>query len=170
MTVTKEKCVVSIEYEVKEVGTTEIVDTNVGAEPLEFITGIGQVIPGLENGLEGMSADEKADILVEAKDAYGTRDDNAKQVLPIEQFAGVELKEGMSLYGQGEGGQTVQVVVQEFDDTNVTIDFNHPLAGKDLMFSVSLISVRETTPEEDSSGVIGGKPEGSCGSGCGCSH
>jgi len=170
MTITGENCVVGIEYEVKEAGTTEVVDTNKGGQPLEFIMGIGQIIPGLEKALVGMNKDEVGDIMVPAADAYGDINTEAVQTLPKEQFDGVDLEEGMTLYGQGDNGQTTQVVVKSFDDKEVVIDFNHPLAGKDLMFSVSVLSVREATSDEIASGVIGGAPEagGSCGTGCGC--
>ena len=171
MTVTNENCVVGIEYEVKEAGTTEVVDSNKGADPLEFIIGKGQVIPGLENALVGMNEGESGDIMVAAADAYGEVNPEAKQVLPVEQFEGVDLKEGMTLYGQGEDGQTTQVIVRSFDDKEVTIDFNHPLAGKDLMFSVTVLSAREATADEIQHGQVGGAPKGggSCGTGCGCS-
>jgi FKBP-type peptidyl-prolyl cis-trans isomerase SlyD len=170
MTVTNENCVVGIEYEVKEAGTTEVVDSNKGAAPLEFIIGKGQIIPGLENALVGMSQGESGDIMVSAEDAYGEVNPEAVQTLPIEQFAGVDLVEGMTLYGQGENGQQVQVVVKSFDDKEVNVDFNHPMAGKDLMFSVTVVSAREATADEISSGQVGGpaKEEGSCGTGCGC--
>jgi len=171
MTITNENCVVGIEYEVKEAGTTEVVDSNKGSDqPLEFIMGKGQVIPGLEKALCGMSKDESGDIMVPAAEAYCEYNAEALQTLPIEQFEGVELKEGLTLYGQGQDGQTVQVTVKSFTDKDVNIDFNHPLAGKDLMFSVSVLSAREATADEISSGVIGGAPEagGSCGTGCGC--
>ena len=170
MTVTNENCVVGIEYEVKETGTTEIVDSNKGSNPLEFIIGKGQVIPGLENALVGMNQGESGDIMVKASDAYGDINEEAVQTLPKEQFDGVELTEGMTLYGQGENGETTQVVVKSFDDKEVTIDFNHPLAGKDLMFSVTVLSAREATADEVTSGVVGGPAEegGSCGTGCGC--
>jgi len=167
MTITNENCVVGIEYEVKEAGTTEVVDTNKGAEPLEFIIGKGQIIPGLENALVGMNAGESKDIMVPAAEAYGEVNEEAKQILPIEQFEGVDLKEGMTLYGQGENGETVQVTVTSFDDKEVNVDFNHPLAGKDLMFSVTVLSSREATADEISSGQVGG-PSESCGAGCGC--
>jgi FKBP-type peptidyl-prolyl cis-trans isomerase SlyD len=170
MTITDKNCVVGIEYEVKEAGTTDIVDTNKGGQPLEFIMGIGQIIPGLEKGLVGMSRDESGDILVPAVDAYGEYNSEAIQTLPIEQFEGVELKEGLTLYGQGEHGETVQVTVKSFDDKNVVVDFNHPLAGKDLMFSVSVLSAREATADEITSGQVGGVQE-HCNSGsCGCGH
>ena len=171
MTITADKCVVGIEYEVKEAGTTEVLDSNKGREPLEFIVGMGQIIPGLETALVGMSKDEKGDIHVKAADAYGEANEEAVQTLPKDQFEGIDLVEGMQLYGQGEGGQTVQVTVKSFTDEEVTIDFNHPMAGKDLMFSVTVLSAREATADEISSGIVGGEKQhggGSCGSGCGC--
>ena len=170
MTITNENCVVGIEYEVKEAGTTDVVDSNKGGEPLEFIIGKGQVIPGLENALVGMAQGESGDIMVSAADAYGDVNEEAMQTLPKEQFEGVDLVEGMSLYGQGEDGQTVQVTVKSFDDKEVKVDFNHPLAGKDLMFSVVVLSAREATADEISSGQVGGPAtsDESCGTGCGC--
>ncbi len=168
MKIAIENSVVGIEYEVKEAGTTEIVDSNKGTgQPLEFITGKGHIIPGLEKALENMVEGDKGDLLIPAVDAYGEVSEDAIQVLPIEQFEGVELKEGLTLYGQGEGGQTVQVTVKSFDEKEVTVDFNHPLAGKDLMFSVTILSVREATADEASSGQIGGHShdDGCCGSG-----
>ena len=170
MTITNENCVVGIEYEVKQAGTTEVVDSNKGAEPLEFIIGKGQIIPGLENALVGMSKGDSGDIMVSAADAYGDVNPEAMQTLPKEQFDGVDLVEGMTLYGQGENGQTEQVTVKSFDEKEVHVDFNHPLAGKDLMFSVTVLSTREASADEVTSGVVGGAPEagGSCGTGCGC--
>jgi FKBP-type peptidyl-prolyl cis-trans isomerase SlyD len=167
MTITNENCVVGIEYEVKEAGTTEVVDTNKGAEPLEFIIGKGQIIPGLEKALVGMSEGESGDIMVPAAEAYGEVNEEAKQTLPVEQFEGVDLKEGMTLYGQGENGETVQVTVTSFDDKEVNVDFNHPLAGKDLMFSVTVLSAREATEDEAATGQVGGAhcDDGSCGCG-----
>ncbi|PHS38536.1 MAG: peptidylprolyl isomerase [Sulfurovum sp.] len=170
MTIINENSVVGIEYEVKEAGTTEVVDSNKGAEPLEFIIGKGQVIPGLEKALVGMTQGESGDIMVSAADAYGDVNEEAMQTLPKEQFEGVELTEGMTLYGQGEDGQTTQVTVKSFDDKEVNVDFNHPLAGKDLMFSVVVLSSREATADEISSGQVGGPATSgeSCGTGCGC--
>ena len=169
MKIEAQNSVVGIEYEVKEAGTTEIVDTNKGAQPLEFIMGKGQIIPGLEKALVDMTEGESGDIMVSAADAYGDVNPEAMQTLPREQFEGVDLTEGMTLYGQGEDGQTVQVTVKSFDDKEVNVDFNHPLAGKDLMFSVTVLTAREATADEISSGVVGGVAEGeSCGTGCGC--
>ena len=161
--------VVGIEYTVKDAKTGEIIDSNVGHKPLRFITGKGQIIPGLENEIKNMSVGESADVLVKAEEAYGQKDENAVQTLPREQFAGIDLQEGMTLYGQGENGETVQVTVKSFDENSVTIDFNHPLAGKDLMFTVNIKEVRDATAEEVMTGQV--VEEEHCGSGsCGCSH
>ena len=169
MTIANEKCVVGIEYEVKEVGSDKIADTNKGAQPLEFIMGKQQIIKGLENALVGMEIDQKGDFMIKAADAYGDINPEAIQTLPIDQFEGIDLVEGMTLYGQDDNGQSTQVIVKSFDDKEVNIDFNHPMAGKDLMFSVTVLSVRATTLEEMTSGNVGGPAEGgSCGTGCGC--
>lgn len=171
MTIT-ENCVVSIEYELTEAGGSDVIDSNKGQAPLDFITGKGQIIPGLENQLMSLAKGETADIKVSAIDAYGEMNPEAVDTLPKEQFAGLELAVGMQLYGQGENGETVTVTVKEFNDDTVTIDYNHPLAGKDLMFSVAVMDVREATADEVLSGQVGGgQPQGggeSCGSGCGC--
>ena len=165
--------IVSLEYEVRDGNT--VVDSNVGGAPLVFMFGKGQIIPGLEAGIANMNVGEKGDVLVKSADAYGEYNEEAKQEVPKEQFTGIELAEGMTLYGQGEDGGTVQVIVKEIGDESVIIDFNHPLAGKDLMFSVTLNDVRDATPEEAMTGIPAenAKSDDGCcgtggGSGCGC--
>jgi FKBP-type peptidyl-prolyl cis-trans isomerase SlyD len=165
--------IVSLEYEVRDGDT--VVDSNVGGAPLVFMFGKGQIIPGLENGLATMSVGEKGDVLVKPEDAYGEYDENAHQEVPKDQFAGIELETGMTLYGQGEDGGTVQVIVKEIGEESVIIDFNHPLAGKTLMFSVTLNDVREATENELLTGIPAENvpdDDGCCGTdgghGCGC--
>lgn len=163
--------VVSIEYEVQSDG--QVVDSNVGGQPLVFMFGKGQIIPGLEAGIKDMAVGEKGNVLVKAADAYGEYNPEATQEVPKEQFAGIDLQEGMTLYGQGEDGGTVQVVVKEIKDDSVVVDFNHPMAGKDLMFSVTINSVRDASDEEIASGVPAENKvddSGCCGSdaSCGC--
>jgi len=166
--------VVSLEYEVRD--GDKVVDSNVGGAPLVFMYGKGQIIPGLEEGIKDMKIGEKADVLVKAADAYGEYNPEATQEVPKEQFAGIDLQEGMTLYGQGEDGSTVQVTVKEIKDDSVVIDFNHPLAGKDLMFTVTINNVRDASAEEAMTGIPEeNKPaddDGCCGtgggSGCGC--
>ena len=148
--------VISIEYRLTDPATGEELDSNIGQPPLEFITDKQHIIPGLENKLIAMEKGEVADVLVEAKDVYGEYIEELIQILPKEQFADVELVEGMSLYGTGEDGQTVQVRVTGFNDEEVTIDYNHPMAGKTLMFTVEILEVRHATEEEIQTGVVGG--------------
>ncbi len=162
--------IVSIEYEVKSNG--EVVDSNVGKDLLTFMIGKQQIIPGLEEEVCKMSMGDKCDVLVSAAKAYGEYNDEALQEVPKEQFAGIELTEGMSLYGQSEDGGTVQVTVKEIQDEVVKIDYNHPLAGQDLMFTVTVATVREATADEVLTGIPAENAQpasgGSCGTGCGC--
>lgn len=160
--------VIGIEYSLKDANTGEQLDSNVGGSPLEFISGKGQIIPGLESKLVEMAENEQADVMVEPADAYGEINEEAMQTLPKEQFAGIELAEGMTLYGTGEQGETVQVTVKSFNDEEVTIDYNHPMAGRTLMFSVTILSLRDATEEEVQTGVVGGMAAmggGCCGGG-----
>ena len=161
--------IVSLEYEVRDGNT--VVDSNVGGEPLVFMYGKGQIIPGLETGISNMVIGEKGDVLVQPADAYGELDENAIQEVPKDQFSGIDLELGMTLYGQGEDGGTVQVTVKEIGEETIVIDFNHPLAGKALVFTVTVNNVREASAEEAMTGMPAeNKPaEGeSCGTGCGC--
>jgi len=162
--------VISIEYTLNDAKTNEELDTNVGGKPLDFISGQGQIIPGLENELVKLSAGENANVMVKPEEAYGEYNEEALQTLPKEQFAGVDLVEGMTLYGTGEQGETVQVIVKSMTEEEVTIDYNHPMAGKSLMFTVSVLDVRDATAEELETGVVGGLAAagGCCGGGsCG---
>lgn len=163
--------IVSIEYEVSD--GKKVVDSNVGGMPLVFMFGKGQIIPGLENAIANMSIGEKAEVLVKAEDAYGEYNAEAKQEVPRDQFSGIDLEVGMTLYGQGEDGGTVQVVVEEIGAESVIIDFNHPLAGKDLSFVVSINNIREASAEEVMSGIPVENQHDDCcgtggGTGCGC--
>ena len=171
--------VVSIEYNLVDANTKEQLDSNIGGQPLEFISGKGQIIQGLEDKLVSMNVGEKAEVQVEPAAAYGEYKDEAVQKLPKEQFAGIELTEGMALYGTGEQGETVQVIVKSFTEEEVMIDYNHPMAGKTLLFSVEILTERAATEDEVTSGMVGGAQAGGCGSddghshgagGCGCSH
>jgi len=164
--------VISIEYTLNDAESKVQLDTNVGGTPLEFISDMGQIIPGLEKELVNLNTGDKTDVLVQPADAYGEYNDEAIQTLPKEQFAGIDLVEGMTLYGTGEAGETVQVAVKTVAEKEVTIDYNHPMAGKTLMFSVTILDVRAATEEEIQSGVVGGMAAagGCCGGGSCGSH
>lgn len=164
--------VISIEYTLNDANTNEKLDSNVGGSPLEFISGMGQIIPGLEKELVNVAEGEKIDVMVKPEEAYGEYNEEALQTLAREQFAGIDLVEGMSLYGTSEDGQTVQVTVKNFCDEEVTIDYNHPMAGRTLMFSVAVLGSREATAEEIQTGMVGGLAAagGCCGGGSCGSH
>jgi len=146
--------VVSIEYEVFDKATGELIDSNVNAMSLEFISGKGDIIPGLEKEILKLDVGKSAQIVVPPKEAYGDFDESAVEEVPIEQFAGIDLERGMTLYAQSEEGETMQVTVKDFNDSVVFIDFNHPLAGKELLFNVTVLNVRDLTPQEKLSGEI----------------
>lgn len=166
-----ENQVVAIEYELTQSGQSEVIDSNKGQAPLEFMMGRGQVIPGLEKELANLSSGDKKVIMVSAEDAYGPRREDAVETVPAEQFAGIELEVGMQLYGQSEEGQTIMVTVISFDKESVTVDYNHPLAGKDLTFSVDIKDVRDATEAEIESGIVGGDDHNcGCGTGDGGCH
>ena len=158
--------VYGIEYTVKN-SKGEMVDSNKGGAPLEFIAGKGQIIPGLEKEIETMNAGEEKTVTVPANEAYGEYNEEMIQEVPRDQFEGIELQKGMTLYGQTPDGQTIAVTVKDFDDQKVIIDYNHPLAGEDLTFDVKVVTKREATPDEALSGQVGGQAC-SCGEGCGC--
>ena len=139
--------VYEIEYVVKN-SSGEVVDSNKGAEPLKFVAGKGEIIPGLEKEVVNMEVGEEKNIVVKAEEAYGYRDESLVETLPKEQFEGIELQKGMTLYGQTPQGEVISVVVVDFNNNGVTIDYNHPLAGEDLTFDVKLLNKRDATVEE----------------------
>lgn len=167
--------VVSMEYEVKEEGTNEILDSNIGGKPLEFIMGAGEIIKGLEEAVAQMSVGDKQEVIVAPMNAYGEYNSEYVQEVPRDQFVGIDLQQGMTLFGQGENGETVQVIVKDFNDDVVIVDYNHPLAGKTLHFNVMILGARVATEKELTCGLHYHEHhhgEGGCcgggGGGCGC--
>lgn len=168
----KNNQVVSIEYQVKENGTDNILDSNIGDKPLEFIMGAGEIIKGLEEAIAQMSVGDKKEVIVAPANAYGEYFSDYVQEVPRDQFVGIDLQQGMTLFGQGENGETAQVIVKDFNDEIVIIDYNHPLAGKELHFVVTILDSREATEKELTCGLRAqehhhGEGGGCCGS-CGC--
>jgi peptidylprolyl isomerase len=147
-----------------------VFDSSEGKEPLEFIYGVGMIIPGLEKGIEGLEQGQKKTIEVKADDAYGPIMEQAVQEVPKDQFPqDVELKEGMQLAAQGPQG-VIPVKVKEIKEDSVLVDFNHPLAGQDLKFDVEVIEEKDAS-EEDKKRILepltgaSGCADGSC-AGC----
>jgi FKBP-type peptidyl-prolyl cis-trans isomerase SlyD len=139
-----------------------VFDSSEGREPLEFIYGTGMIIPGLEEGLEGLDIGAKKKIEnIPASKAYGERSEQAMQEMPKSQLPEEiqsQLTVGMQLAAQGPHG-AIPVVVAEIKDDTVVMDFNHPLAGKELNFEVEIVDVRDATKEELEHGHVHG-PDG----------
>ena len=179
----KQNQVVSILYEVKDSDTKDYIDGNMEGKPLDFLVGAGQVIQGLEKAILKAQKGDKFNITIPPEDAYGIYDSNSLQEVSKDQFEGISLERGMTLFGQAQDGQMVQVVVKDFNDSNVIIDYNHPLAGKTLIFDIEIVDVRDASPEEilNKAAVSGcgcgghEHKEGECCGGggnhsCGCHH
>ena len=150
MPVEKNK-VVSIDYTLTN-PQGEVLDTSKGGEPLSYLHGVGQIIPGLETALEGKSQGDAVQAVIPPEHAYGARNDNLVQDVPRQAFAGVQtVVPGMQFQAQTSGGARVVTVVGVGDDT-VKVDANHPLAGVTLHFDVNVVDVRDATPEELSHG------------------
>lgn len=118
-------------------------DSSEGKDPIEFKVGDGLVIKGFDKGVEGMKQGEEKEIHIECKDAYGEPNEELKKEVPKSSFPdNVELKIGMVLVVQGPNGQQMPVRVVDIKGDKVTVDFNHPLAGKDLNFKVKVEEIK----------------------------
>ena len=137
----------------------QVIDSSKGRQPLAYLHGASNIIPGLETALEGKDVGENINVTIPPEQGYGARDPNLVQPVPRSSFQGVpEIKKGMQFQAQTPGGARIVTVV-DVDPQNVTVDANHPLAGMDLNFSVKVVDVRQATPEELSHGHAHG-PEG----------
>jgi len=148
-----ENCVVSIHYTLTDDSGT-VLDSSRDSDPLVYLHGANNIIPGLENELTGKTAGANLKVSVAPENAYGEHTPEAIQSVPRSAFEGIEdIQPGMQF--QTEGPQGVQVVVvTEVSDDAITVDANHPLAGKTLHFDVSVEDVRMATPEEVAHGHV----------------
>jgi FKBP-type peptidyl-prolyl cis-trans isomerase SlyD len=145
--------VVSMHYTLHVDG--KVVDSSEGGEPLEFIQGMGHIIPGLEQELYNMRIGDSKNITVPAKDGYGETDETAFMDVPREAFPDdVPLEKGTELELRDQSGNPVFARVDNVSDENVRLDMNHPLAGKELNFDVKIASLRPATEEEVSHGHV----------------
>jgi FKBP-type peptidyl-prolyl cis-trans isomerase 2 len=117
-------------------------DSSEGRDPLEFVVGSGQIIPGLDTALPGMSVGDKKTVEVPADLAYGQPDPNARQAVPRAEIPDdIPLDLGTQLQVQTPQGQVMPVTVVDVTETEVTLDANHPLAGRDLIFDIELVAI-----------------------------
>jgi peptidylprolyl isomerase len=117
-------------------------DSSVGREPLQFILGAQQVIPGFENAVDGMETGETKTINIPCAEAYGARRDDMMMEVPLDQFPPeLTLEVGKQLQMRPENGSPMPVTVAELSDSHATLDANHALAGKDLTFEITLVEI-----------------------------
>lgn len=155
MNITKD-AVVIVHYTLKVDG--EVVSTSRESEPLSFLQGHQNVVPGFEAEIEGLEKGSKKSFTVRPEDGYGEYYDDAKKVYPKTEFPGdMDMVEGTELVYETEDNQQLPCVITQVTDEEVTIDFNHPLAGKTLLFSIEVMDVRKATQEELEHGHVHGE-------------
>ena len=146
--------VASIEYTLKD-NEGQVLDTSEGREPLTYLHGSGNLVPGLEAALEGNGEGDAVSVTVEPAEGFGDRDENLIQQVPKSAFEGVEsIEAGMRFQASDESGQGRIVTVTEVADDEVTVDANHPLAGVPLNFDVNVVEVRAASEEEVEHGHV----------------
>jgi FKBP-type peptidyl-prolyl cis-trans isomerase SlyD len=139
--------VVSLTYTLRD-DDGLIIDTNEGCDPLVYLHGYDNLISGLEQAVEGMSAGETSTVVVEPADAYGEFNQEAVFDIPRGEFPeGMPLEPGLQLTAETPSGEVYMVVVEVGEDS-VTVDANHPLAGKRLHFDIEVVDVRPASNEE----------------------
>lgn len=143
----KRNKVVSIHYTLRD-DAGNVLDSSSGRAPLAYLHGNGKLVPGLESALDGKSAGDKLIVTVAPEQGYGVRDAGLVQILPRTKFAGdAEIAPGMQFQAKGAGGVRL-ITVTSVERDLVTVDANHPLAGKTLHFQVEITEVRQATREE----------------------
>lgn len=121
------------------------------SHPLIFEAGSGHVVPGFDNAVLGMAQNEEKEVTIEPKEGYGEYDENLKRQVPKSEIKlprNQQPKAGMTLMMQTPDGQTIPLHITDVSDNSVTLDLNHPLAGKKLIFKLKVVGINETVPEE----------------------
>lgn len=139
--------VVSFHYTLKN-SAGEQLESSFGSDPLMFLEGSGQIIPGLEEAIKMLSAGDKKVITVKAAEAYGEIEEEMIVEVPKDRLPKKDVEVGDRFHADAGDGHAQVVQVTKVTDTHVTIDGNHPLAGQDLTFEVQIDSTREATKEE----------------------
>jgi FKBP-type peptidyl-prolyl cis-trans isomerase SlyD len=133
-----------------------VIDSSDGRQPLTYLHGVGQLIPGLETALEGQSEGDELAVTVAPDDAYGEHNERLVQDVPRSAFDSVEkVEEGARFQMSDSSGATRIITVKAIGEETVTIDANHPLAGKPLNFELRVVEVRAATDEEIETGKVG---------------
>jgi len=141
------------QIEIEYTGTLDdgsVFDSSVGKDPLKFVVGLGQVIKGFEDAVLGMKVGEEKEVHIKCDDAYGQINDKLTQEVPKSSVPkDIKLEEGISLALRAPTGQVVPAKVVKIGEENVTLDLNHPLAGKDLNFKLKVLSISDIPEGHD---------------------
>ena len=139
--------VVTLKYSVSV--DSQIVECSADDSPIQFVQGRGDVIPGLENGLYGLSVGDQKEFIVAPEDGYGELDPDAIAKIPKAEFPPeIPLQPGVELRLKDEQGDELEAQIVSVEDEIVRLNFNHPLAGKELLFAIQVLDIRKATSEE----------------------
>ena len=139
--------VIVMEYTLRVEG--EIIDASTDHGPIEFIQSVGNIIPGLEQALYGMTVGESKEVVVTAGDGYGEMDSLAYMEVPRDQFPeDIPMETGTQIELHNEAGQPMVARIDQVGETSVRLDFNHPLAGKELHFAIKIAGLRPAKEQE----------------------
>ena len=151
--IVKNDLVASIEYTLTVDGET--VDSSEGREPLEFLQGQGNIISGLEREMLGMQIGESKEVIVSPVDGYGEIDEEAYMEIPSNQFPkNIPVEIGTELQVENEKGEPAYARIEQIENNIALLNFNHPLAGKELHFAVKVVALREPSEEEMAHGHV----------------
>lgn len=140
----KENNTVKVHYTGK-LSDGQVFDSSEGKEPLEFTLGKGQIIPGFEKGLIDMKLNEKKTITIAKEEAYGDINDDLRQEVKRSKLPqDITPVVGMGLVSKSPDGQEMNLLVVEVKEESIIIDGNHPLAGKDLIFDLEVVEIKDT--------------------------
>lgn len=139
--------VVSMEYTLRVDG--DVLDSSEGGDALQFVAGMGNIIPGLEKEMIGMGVGESKDVVVAPAEGYGEYDEKAFMEVPLDQFPKeIPMQEGTEIHLQDGSGNSRYARIKNVGENYAHLDLNHPLAGKELHFNVKVVGLRDATKEE----------------------
>ncbi len=147
--------VVSIHYTLTN-DDGDVLDSSAGGEPLAYLHGAGNIVPGLEKQIEGKFVGDKFDAVVAPAEGYGERTGPDPQAIPRSAFGDVPVEPGMSFVIEDEDGNQTPLWIVDIDDEQVYVDGNHPLAGETLHFAIEVVGIRDATALELAHGHVHG--------------
>jgi FKBP-type peptidyl-prolyl cis-trans isomerase SlyD len=149
----EENHVVTLDYTLTVDG--KVIDTSANAEPIQFIQGTGQVVPGLEEALYGLQEGESKEVVVSPENGFGVEDPDAIADVPRDEFPdNFPLEPGVELQLTNQEGDELEAYIVSVGKKTVRLNFNHPLAGKELFFSIKVAGLRQATQEELAHGHV----------------